>query len=338
VGEKRQLARVLNLLGENARCRSDWDEADQILEECLDIQTTLGDSMGIARALLALGWVARAQGKLRESERLIRKGCEILTEVGGWVNDRLALMANGVSHIYLGDYDDALSSLQSAVCILEYQVSKPSLAHATIMLGLCLTHLGLYDEAYETGKRGFADYEELGAWLAFQHAQMNLSWMALGVESYREAESLARKASAGYRAEGFQERTAISLSLLGFALLKLGKVGESRKHALQALKIAVKYRTIMPLLLGLTLIALLLLDDDDVERALELYSLASEEPKVANSKWWHDAVGSHIDAAAATLPSEIVEAARSRGRSLEFWQTGADLLDELPARGWATGN
>jgi tetratricopeptide (TPR) repeat protein len=243
-------------------------------------------------------------------------------------------MANGVSHLYLGEYAVALTFLQSCVDILDYQVDKPSLAHSTTMLGLCQTHLGLYDEAYETGKRSFAIYEELGAWLEFQHAQMNLSWMALGVESYREAESLARKASAGYRAEGFQERTAISLSLLGFASLNVGKVGESQNQALEALGIAVEYRTILPLLLGLTLVALLLLEEEDVKRSLELYAMALEEPKVANSVWWHDAVGSHIDAAAAALPPEIVEAAQSRGRSLDFWQTGAELLDELPARGW----
>lgn len=334
VGEQRQTARVLNLLGENARLRADWDEADQILKECLDIQTTLGDSVGIARALLALGWDARNQGKTRESERLVRKGCGILTEVGGWVNNRQVLMAYGVSHLYLGEYADALTSLQSCVDILDYQVDKPFLAHATTMLGLCQTHLGLYGEAYETGKRSFAIYKELGVWLEFERAYMNLSWMALGVESYAEAESLARKASAVYQAKGHQERGAISLSLLGFALLKLGKVGESRKRALQAVRIAVKYRTILPLLLGLTLVALLLLEEEDVERPLEFYALALKEPKVANSKWWHDAVGKHVDAAAAALPPEIVESARSRGRSLDFWQTGAELLDELLARGW----
>jgi len=283
---------------------------------------------------LALGWDARNQGKLRESERLVRKGCEILTEVGGWVNNRQVLMAYGVSHLYLGEYADALTSLQSCVDILDYQVDKPSLAHATTMLGLCLTHLGLYDEAYETGKRSFAIYKELGAWLEFGRGYMNLSWMALGVESYAEAESLARKASAVYRAKGNQERTAISLTLLGFASLSQGKVSDSRRHVLEALRIAVKYRTILPLLLGLTAVALLLLEEDDVERALELYTLALEEPKVANSKWWYDAVGRHIDAAAVTLPPEIAEAARIRGRSLDFWKTGAELVDGLLSRDW----
>ncbi|MGB3713312.1 MAG: hypothetical protein WA996_02670 [Candidatus Promineifilaceae bacterium] len=60
---------------------------------------------------------------------------------------------------------------------------------------------------------------------------------------------------------------------------------ESRRHVLEALRIAVEYRTILQLLLGLTLTALQLLEEDDVERAVELYSLALEEPKVANSRW-----------------------------------------------------
>ncbi|MGB3713313.1 MAG: hypothetical protein WA996_02675 [Candidatus Promineifilaceae bacterium] len=42
---------------------------------------------------------------------------------------------------------------------------------------------------------------------------MNLSLIALGVESYNEVENLARKASAVYREKGDKERTARSLSL-----------------------------------------------------------------------------------------------------------------------------
>jgi predicted ATPase/DNA-binding SARP family transcriptional activator len=334
LGDQRQLAQVLHDLGNQARFRSDFDEADRLLMECLEIQTALEDSTGIARVLLDLGWIAFFQGKLIEGERLVRKGCETLAEIGGWVNISLALTAYGISQLNLGKYTNSQSLFQKSIDILEYQVYKPNLVLATSLQGWCLTHLGRYEEAYNNGQRVLTIYDESGVWSDLERAQMDLSFMALGVESYSEAESLAREASAVYRKKGNNARTAWSLSLLGFASKNLGKISESRHCALEAVQIAIDNRTILPLLLGLTLTALLLLEEDDVERALELYTLALEEPKVANSKWWHDAVGRHIDAAAATLSPEVAEAARTRGRSLDFWQIGAELLDELPARGW----
>ena len=50
-------------------------------------------------------------------------------------------------------------------------------------------------------------------------------------------------------------------------------------------------------------IALLLADEGQVERAVELYALASRYPFVANSRWFEDVAGSQITAAvAANLP------------------------------------
>jgi tetratricopeptide (TPR) repeat protein len=163
---------------------------------------------------------------------------------------------------------------------------------------------------------------------------MFLCLTALGIESYSEAEIMAREVVAIYRDNQNHERLATSLSLLGFTSLDLGRIQESKRYIQEALRISLSHRTIFPLLLALTATAKLLLEEDEVERAIELHILALQDPKVANSKWWHDAVGTHIETAAEALPSEIVEAAQARGRSLDLWQTGAELLKELRARGW----
>ena len=75
--------------------------------------------------------------------------------------------------------------------------------------------------------------------------------------------------------------------------------------------------------------ALLLADQGDAERAIEIYALASHDPYVANSRWYEDVVGKHIAAAATTLPPEVVAAAHERGRERDLWETAADLLVEL---------
>ena len=86
---------------------------------------------------------------------------------------------------------------------------------------------------------------------------------------------------------------------------------------------------VMPGLFGLAGIALLLADEGDVERALELYALAARHPFVAKSRWFEDVAGRHIEAAAETLPAQRVTAARKRGQTRELAPTVSELLAEL---------
>ena len=76
-------------------------------------------------------------------------------------------------------------------------------------------------------------------------------------------------------------------------------------------------------------IALLLGDAGEPERAVELYALASSYPFVANSRWFEDVFGQHIEAVAATLPPDVAEAARERGRARDLQATVKELLVKL---------
>jgi hypothetical protein len=97
----------------------------------------------------------------------------------------------------------------------------------------------------------------------------------------------------------------------------------------EALSAAQETETTFPLSLALPLAALLLADQGQQERAVELYALASQNPYVANSRWFEDIAGRHIVAVAATLPPEVVAAAEARGRGRDLWGTAEALLKEL---------
>ena len=76
------------------------------------------------------------------------------------------------------------------------------------------------------------------------------------------------------------------------------------------------------------MVALLLADEEKIERAVELYALASRYGLVANSQWFEDVAGQHIAAAAEGLPPEVVSAAQERGRARDLWKTVIELLAE----------
>jgi hypothetical protein len=99
---------------------------------------------------------------------------------------------------------------------------------------------------------------------------------------------------------------------------------------------AVKEKWFLGLLHTLPMIALLIADQGEVERAVELNALASTFGIVANSKWFADIAGDEIARAAEELPVEVVEAAKTHGQALDLWGTAEALLAELEQVGWGS--
>jgi hypothetical protein len=125
------------------------------------------------------------------------------------------------------------------------------------------------------------------------------------------------------------EERGCALATLGIAARGLGDLPQARRYLYEALRAATAVEAPMPLMYGLPAIALLLTDCGEVERAVELYALASRYPFSANSCWVEDVAGRHVTAAAAALPPETVIAAQERGQAKDLWATVGELLTEL---------
>ena len=86
---------------------------------------------------------------------------------------------------------------------------------------------------------------------------------------------------------------------------------------------------LMPALFGLVAASRMFSDLGEIERAVELYALASRYPFVANSRCFEDVAGSQMAAQASTLPETVVAAAKERGQARDLHATVAELLAEL---------
>jgi hypothetical protein len=84
----------------------------------------------------------------------------------------------------------------------------------------------------------------------------------------------------------------------------------------------------------LSIIMVLLAEQEEVAYAPQLYVLLCVTPHCASSAWWRDMVGAQMEAMIAQTLPELVEAARQRGRSLELRQTATGLVEKLYALGW----
>lgn len=329
LGDQQQLAHTLLVLGNIARFRGTFGKAEKLLEECLAIRQELDDPRLIARTLASLGLVANYKGNLEKGARLARQGYQASQEAGGWDDIAEGKLAYGISYFWQGQFGEAYSLIQSSKDIFERHAHKLLLARATTHVGLCLLHLGKYERAYSYGQRGHALYEELGSYSNIDLVRFIHSWIALGIGSITEAEHLGRQAVTGSQEKGDIRREGISSAIVGFTLRAVDNKREAKAFLRRSLQIGHEIGAYDPLVFGMPVVALLLVDENQIERAVEIYSLVESHPIVGRSRWWSDAVGHEIYHAGSSLPPSVFEAAKTRGQSLDLWETAEGLLDEF---------
>jgi ATP/maltotriose-dependent transcriptional regulator MalT len=133
---------------------------------------------------------------------------------------------------------------------------------------------------------------------------------------------------AGFRKEKASYVCTV-LAYLAHVECTLGDLRRAREVLHRALQTSTDTQAFFPIVLALPAVALLLVKQGQVERALEMYALALRYRQVSNSRWFEDVAGRRIAAAAAGLPQDAVAAAQERGRARDLWATVEELLAEL---------
>ena len=116
---------------------------------------------------------------------------------------------------------------------------------------------------------------------------------------------------------------------LGVVLSQLGEKDKAQIIFTKLLRLAVDTHRQDRLLHALVGFALLFAKQGDLERAIELYSLAARHPYVGNSHWFSDTFGQPIEEASKGIPIDIVEKSRSQGEKRDLWGTADELLSEF---------
>ena len=111
-------------------------------------------------------------------------------------------------------------------------------------------------------------------------------------------------------------------------MLKLGQQAEYNYHLHKALQLVIDLRS-FNWASSVASIALLLAEQGQNARAVELYNLAKTDPLVSISHWFEDIVENPIATMTATLPSSIIKTSQIQGQMLDRWQTAKSLLQEL---------
>jgi tetratricopeptide (TPR) repeat protein len=318
------MALVLESWGLFAERHSRLEEAVQQYERGVAIRESLGDQLGMASLLKYMSWCLIPLGRFERAERSARKSLSIREERLNAPGDGQELVGWAIAH--LGRFCEARSFLERAVQGFDDRGAGLKATIANTYLGVVNAHLGRYDEARDREQRalgGFTWLERRGFCLAV------LGMAALGAEAYQEAQQFLEQSIALYDQTRDRHWRAFALALSAYTARKLGRFGQAQDELRQALRFAAETRAVLSLLYALPAAALLLADESEIQRAVELYALASRYPFVAHSRWFEDVAGKHIAAAAQTLPPDAVAAAQECGRSRDLWATVKELLNEM---------
>jgi tetratricopeptide (TPR) repeat protein len=236
--------------------------------------------------------------------------------------------------VHIGKYAEGHALSEQSISALDGQVSRRfTLTTCLLASSAARMHLGQHEDARTLASRALALAREINSQEEIASVQIALGCLALAEEAFTEARGLLQRSVTIL--QGMAQRLELSEALanLGYAECGLGHLERASQHLYEALRTASTIPATYPLMFALPAIALVQARQGRTERAVELYTLASRYPVVANSLWFEAVAGKHVAAAAAALPPDVVAAAQERGRARDLWATVEELLIELGKEG-----
>jgi tetratricopeptide (TPR) repeat protein len=328
IGHKWGMAYALLGLGRAARNLGALGEAREAMTQSLSLHRDIGNQIGQSEAMAALGGVAIRQLRFQEAEDLIRQSLSLTPESNRF-GIAYGLGFLGDVQLLTGRFAEVEATISDCIAIFEDLGWRVLAARRSIVLARARLHVGEYGAARIQAEGIVSQAQEVGWSRGVSYGKLVLGEVALVEVAYAQAYQILQESLLGFEQlsddPGYFDQSA----WLGLAARGLERRSEAWQQFTSALDWAIKGQQFNELMVALTGIALLLADEGEAERAIELYALASRYPFVSNSHWFEDVVGRHIAATAATLPPQVAAAARERGRGRELEATVGELSAEL---------
>lgn len=309
---------VLEALGRIATFSGEGDTARHAFEESLELRQAQGDDEGSYRVLSLDLAAAAYQGQAgREPGESPVMLAPALHEVG------LAIGA--------GQFARAESLL--AQCLSTNEV--PGTGHSEDLIELVRAvnqmHLGHYEEARGQAMACLARFRETDYRWGIERCCCSLAFVAMATGAYDEAQRWLSESVRLCRELRQRGHLGQALALMALVARALGDLPRARQYLREGLRVARHvrdYETFMFQMIVVLAMALLLADEGQDERALELYATASRYPLMANSRLLEDLAGRQMAAVATRLPADAAEAAHARGHARRLEAAVGDLLAE----------
>jgi class 3 adenylate cyclase/tetratricopeptide (TPR) repeat protein len=309
-----ELGRVLELLGE-------WERAERVQLEGLELAETVGNARSRAWCITELAEVARRQGRYEEAAERLSHARDAFESVGDDAGVGQVLHFAGTLAAQRGDYAEARSSYESSLRIRERLEDVKGTASVLSNLGIVAEYSGDYGLALSLNERALALRESMADRWAIGVSLTNLGMIAVLEERFAEARERFEEAMRLNREVGDTWMIALTDNNLGNANRGLGDWAAACSHYRASLRVYRDYGDRWAMATLLEDVARLAAELDEPERALALVGAAEalrDEIGTPRSPTLQDEISAVVDPAALGLDAGVREAALVRGRALGF--------------------
>lgn len=328
-GDRWGMALALERLSMRFMNQGQLEQAINVVSESLAIREQLEDRRGVARGHNVLGLVLLHAGEIERSQLHLRQSIELFRELDNEADLSNPLAVLGLNLLFAGKFTECIAAYDECWTI-HRRLSlprEPFLADVTVTRARL--ELGQYDAVLTQGESSLALYRSRNdSWsIAFVLNCLGRVDLVNG-DAERAVTRLEESANILY---GMNERSLLPevLFCLAIAHRDHGYRDQAVACLADGVRMILETGPLSPMRFELPAMALLLVDDGEVERAVELYAAAQQSNYIANSRWFKDVVGQRVEQAKPALPSRSATVAEEQGAKRDLWQTAKELLDEL---------
>jgi hypothetical protein len=231
----------------------------------------------------------------------------------------------GYTYMNLGDVTNARQVVTESAATFAAIGARRDEVIAQVFLCAVELMAGNYLQSHAHARHALVLATDLGDHFVLGVAQGFMGWAQLTIGDLDGALQTLRGA--------IMDRTRCH-AILARAQWKNRQGRQARAHCFQSLQLCAQVGDPWSLATAVSATIIILADGDNPARALELFSMLQQDPLCAASRWFDDAVGSHVAAAMAALPAEVAAAATARGKTLDPRAVAHELVGEARARDW----
>ena len=312
----------------NSTVINDFSLGLPFFEKSLEQYKILGDRYFETRALHRIGY---CHTNMSNYIFFTRKSLDLAREIGSQDDEALTLSNLGSAQFIEGNYAIAEKYFLQTIALHKELGDREGLVlgHVTAQLGLAYFIKGDMDKARLLAEESLAIAEDIGFINTQAYALALLALQATVTGDHALAERYGhRSRSLPSNPFGvFQAEWALSITYCS-----LGKYKTARHHLVEALRVPVSFGWPGTMTWLLPVAAVLLAQEGQEKRAVELLALAASHP--LSPKGWVEKWGV-LEELRAKLTEELdaqsYQAAWQRGQELDLEETAAALLTEFEA-------
>ena len=159
---KSGIATSLGMLGDIERYRGNWDEAENLYRQSLELRTELGDRSGMASTWASLGYIQQCRGNWDEAENLYRQSLELMTELGDRSGMTYSWGVLGDIQRKRGNWDEAENLYRQSLDLRTELGDRSGMATSIGSLGENELARGNLDAAEQLLTEALTMFEEIG--------------------------------------------------------------------------------------------------------------------------------------------------------------------------------